>query len=109
MILPGLPGQPGGYRVEDVNVRRVDDYKWWYESLCNGSIVLLNRRLAGGFKPAIGSAGLTGSVRVMHGSYLDVLRSLYAEGKMRTLDYATTLFVEYLKYPVRSLPVFFRK
>jgi glycosyltransferase involved in cell wall biosynthesis len=93
----------------DPHFRRVDDYKCWYENLLNGNHLLLNLQLAGGYKQAVGASGLTGSARLMHQSYLEVLRSLRVEGKIPLGDYLLTVLCEMLKYPVRSFFIFLRK
>lgn len=93
----------------DARFRRVDDYKCWYENLQNGNHVLLCIALAGGFKPPIGASGLTASTRLMHESYLEVLRSLRVEGNMPLGNYLLTVLCETFKYPFRSLLVRLRK
>lgn len=93
----------------DSRFRRVDDYRCWYENLAHGQHHLLNLSLAGGYKPAIGASGLTGSARLMHESYLEVLRTLRAEGKISTLVYGLTVLCEAVKYPIRLLLILIRK
>lgn len=93
----------------DSRFRRVDDYKCWYENLPQGEQKLLTIELAGGYKEAIGDSGLTGSVILMHRSYLRVLGALYSEGKMRGADFVFTIFFEFVKLPVRVLRVFLRR
>ncbi len=93
----------------DRRFRRVDDYKCWYENLANGDHQLLNVPLAGGFKQAIGASGLTGSARLMHQSYLEVLCALRDERKMSLTLYLATRLCEAMKYPVRSMLIRFRK
>lgn len=93
----------------DVRYRRMEDYLCWYENLQNGNHIILDLALAGGFKPAIGASGLTGSVRLMHEGYLDVLRGLSKEQKMPLSDYLLAVTCEMIKFPIRSFLVFFRK
>lgn len=98
-----------GFISFDERHRRVDDYKCWYENLNNGSFAFLRCNLAGGYKPPIGCSGLSGSVRLMHEGYLDVLRSLYVERKISLPRYLATLFFEFVKYPIRSALVRLRR
>lgn len=93
----------------DSRHRRMEDYKCWYDNLENGKHVILSLNLAGGFKPAIGASGLTGSARLMHQEYIEVLRSLHAEGKMPTGNYLLAILCEIFKYPVRLVLIFLRR
>jgi len=92
----------------DKRFRRVDDYKCWYENLYSGNHNLLNLKMAGGYKPAIGASGLTASARLMHKSYIEVLRSLRKEGRMTFAEYLLSVLFEYLKYPIRSVLIIIR-
>lgn len=93
----------------DERHRRMEDYKCWYENFRSGNCWLLAGDLAGGFKPPIGASGLSGSVSLMHESYLAVLGGLYADKKMSMMFYATALLIETLKYPLRLLLVRIKK
>lgn len=92
-----------GFVQFDERFRRVDDYKCWYENLCNGEFYILKNNLAAGFKVPIGQSGLSGSVKGMHLAYLGVLKSLYAEKKMPISNVLIAWAVESLKYPVRLI------
>ena len=109
IFTPTVMARKASFTAFDPRFRRVDDYKCWYENLANGPHHLLNLPLAGGYKSAIGASGLTGSVRLMHQSYREVLRSLRAEGKMPALAYGLSVLCEAVKYPIRSLLVSIRK
>jgi len=109
IFTPTVMVRKDSFILFDPRFRRVDDYKCWYENLRNGNHVLLSPDLAGGYKPAIGASGLTASTRVMHQSYLEVLRSLRAERKMSLGNYLLTVLCEAIKYPLRSLLVLLRK
>lgn len=93
----------------DPRFRRVDDYKCWYENFLSGHQKFLGLYLAGGYKHPIGASGLTKSARLMHQSYLDVLRVLYDEGKMSRGEFLLAVLFESLKYPIRCLLINFRK
>jgi glycosyltransferase involved in cell wall biosynthesis len=90
-----------GFIEFDHRYRRVDDYKCWLMNVKNRGGVLISTPLAGGFKPAIGSSGLTSSYNVMHDSYLTVLKDMRREGDVNLLFFISALVVEYLKYPIR--------
>ncbi|TBN43365.1 glycosyltransferase family 2 protein [Pseudomonas sp. BGI-2] len=92
----------------DERYRRVDDYKCWYENLCNGTFALLSSDLAGGFKAPIGASGLSGSLKLMHVAYLDVLKSLLVEKNMRYFEYLMAATCERMKYPLRVMLFKFR-
>jgi len=85
----------------DKRYRRVDDYKCWYENLCNGTYAILESDMAGGFKAPIGVSGLSGSLKLMHEAYLDVLKSLLVEKKMSYFEYLMASTCERVKYPLR--------
>jgi glycosyltransferase involved in cell wall biosynthesis len=109
LFTPTVMARRDSFIPFDPRFRRVDDYKCWYENLLNGNHHLLMLPLAGGYKHAIGSSGLTGSVRLMHQSYLEVLRTLREEKKIAFADYVLTVFCEAVKYPIRSLLILLRK
>lgn len=88
------------FKKFDTSFRRCDDYKCWLENI-NAETIYINLELAGGFKKPIGSSGLTGSLSLMHHSYLSVLKSLFSEGKVSGTFYILASTVEYLKYPYR--------
>lgn len=79
LFTPTVMARREGFISFDERFRRVDDYKCWYENLCNGTFALLSADLAGGFKAPIGVSGLSGSLKLMHAAYLDVLKSLLIE------------------------------
>lgn len=109
IFTPTVMARKASFILFDPRFRRVDDYKCWHENLVNGSHHVLNLPLAGGYKPAIGASGLTGSARLMHQSYREVLHALRAEGKMPVLAYGLTVLCEAVKYPIRSLLILIRK
>lgn len=109
LFTPTVMARKDSFIYFDPRFRRVDDYKCWYENLLNGHHQLLSLPLAGGYKRAIGVSGLTGSARLMHKSYLEVLRSLREEGGMSLGEYILAFLCEGLKYPVRSLLIFVRR
>ena len=90
-----------GFIGFDRRYRRVDDYKCWYVNVSNNIGVLITVPLAGGFKPAIGSSGLTSSLKVMHESFIAVLKDMRCEGDVTTPFFLTALIIEYFKYPIR--------
>lgn len=100
---PTIMALKNNFVAFDERHRRVDDYKCWYENLKNGQFALLNCNLAGGYKHPVGSSGLSGSIRLMHESYLVVLRNLYDEKKLSLFYYSISVFVEVMKYPVRII------
>lgn len=89
----------------DKRYRRVDDYKCWLMNIKNknnnNALILLP--LAGGFKAAIGASGLTSSLKVMHESYILVLKDLYYERHVSLVFFILARFFEYVKYPLRLL------
>jgi len=85
----------------DERFRRVDDYKAWLENFQSGKYATINRVLASGFKPPIGHSGLTGSIDLMHDSYLNVLLSLLKDGKIDSKFYVVARIIEAIKLPVR--------
>jgi glycosyltransferase involved in cell wall biosynthesis len=87
----------------DKRYRRVDDYKCWLMNVKNNNNALILLPLAGGFKAAIGSSGLTSSLKVMHESYILVLKDLYYEGHVSLVFFILARFFEYGKYPLRML------
>lgn len=109
IFTPTVMARKASFIPFDPPFRRVDDYKCWYENLAHGKHHVLSLPLAGGYKPAIGASGLTGSARLMHQSYLEVLRRLRAEEKMPALAYGLTVLCEAVKYPIRSLLILIRK
>ncbi len=90
----------------DERYRRVDDYKCWYENMSNGHVYMLTEVLAAGFKAPVGESGLSGSLRLMHKGYLDVLKALRAEGNISGAFFIAATTCERLKYPLR---LFFSK
>ena len=92
-----------GFIPFDSRYRRVDDYKCWLMNVGKKSNALILLPLAGGFKAAIGSSGLTSSFKVMHESYLLVLNDLYCEGHVSLVFFMLARFFEYVKYPLRVL------
>jgi len=100
---PTVMVRRSGFIEFDQRYRRVDDYRCWLMNIMDNPAVLIGLPLAGGFKAAIGAAGLTSSFRVMHDSYMTVLRHLYEEGHVGIMFYATACIVEQLKYPVRVI------
>ena len=98
-----------GFIAFDERHQRMEDYKCWYVNLRNGNHVLLGPALAGGFKPAIGSSGLSGSALLMHREYIDVLKDLRAEGQISLFAYLITITCEILKYPVRVMLIYLRR
>ena len=94
-----------GFKLFDEAFRRTDDYKAWLENFEPGATFFIKRKLASGFKPPIGHSGLTGSVLMMHRSFIRVLASLHAEGKVSIPFYLATTAVEYLKLPLRCLRI----
>ncbi|MFU6373811.1 glycosyltransferase family 2 protein [Metapseudomonas otitidis] len=109
IFTPTVMARREGFCLFDDRYRRMEDYLCWYDNLKNGNHILLSLELAGGFKAAIGSSGLTASVRLMHESCLDVLRGLRKERKMPLSDYLFAYLFEMIKFPVRSFLVFIRK
>lgn len=103
LFTPTVMARRDGFISFDERYRRVDDYKCWYENLCNGTFALLSADLAGGFKAPIGVSGLSGSLSLMHAAYLDVLKSLLIEKKMSYFEYLLAATCERIKYPVRSV------
>lgn len=92
----------------DGQLRRVDDYKCWFENLHNGEYILLNSELAAGFKSPVGASGLSGCTRLMHLSYISVLKKLHAEKKMNFFEFLVASAFEFVKYPLRVLLIYFR-
>lgn len=109
IFTPTVMARRNSFYLFDERYLRMEDYKCWYENLLNGAHQILNLQLAGGYKQAIGASGLTGSARLMHQSYLTVLRSLRAEGMMPLCDYLLASLCEMLKYPIRSLLIYLRR
>lgn len=103
LFTPTVMARREGFISFDERFRRVDDYKCWYENLCNGTFALLSADLAGGFKAPIGVSGLSGSLKLMHAAYLDVLKSLLIEKKMNYFEYLLAATCERVKYPVRLI------
>lgn len=108
LFTPTVMVRREGFILFDERFRRVDDYKCWYENLCNGNYALLSSELAGGFKAPIGASGLSASLELMHVAYLEVLKSLFREKKMTWFEYIMTAACEQLKYPIRLLIFRFR-
>jgi glycosyltransferase involved in cell wall biosynthesis len=100
---PTVMVRKSGFIEFDPRYRRVDDYKCWLMNVkgCPGALIGLP--LAGGFKSAIGASGLTSSIRVMHDSYITVLKDLYREGHVGLGFFLTARVIEQLKYPVRAI------
>lgn len=85
----------------DPRFRRVDDYKAWLENFVPGRCAILEATLAAGFKPPIGHSGLSGSIDLMHASFVEVLSALHAEGVISRGFQLSALLVESLKLPLR--------
>lgn len=98
---PTIMVKRDGFIQFDHRYRRVDDYKCWLMNVKNRGGVLILAPLAGGFKPAIGSSGLTSSFKVMHDSFTTVLHDMYREGDVTTLFFLTARTIEQFKYPLR--------
>lgn len=109
IFTPTVMARRDSFYLFDERYLRMEDYKCWYENFLNGNHQILNLQLAGGYKQAIGASGLTGSARLMHQSYLEVLRSLRTEGIMPFGDYLLASSCETLKYPIRSLLIYLRR
>ncbi|MFT0545076.1 glycosyltransferase family 2 protein [Allopusillimonas ginsengisoli] len=88
---------------------RLEDYKCWFENTLKCDSAMLTCDLAGGYKPPIGSSGLSGSVQLMHSSYLAVLRHLHADKKINFAFYFVALAIETIKYPLRLARVWVQK
>ncbi len=91
-----------GFVGFDSSFRRCDDYKCWLENY-NSQTLYIGLDLAGGFKRPIGSSGLTGSLPLMHLSYLEVLKSLLNEGRISVVFYLLAGIIECIKYPFRII------
>lgn len=89
--------------------RVVDDYCCWLENLKKGSAFIIQSKLAGGFKAAIGDGGLTGNIQHMHVGYKLVLHDLYVRKEINILFYCIALLIEFIKYPLRKLKCNIRK
>lgn len=100
---PTVMAKKESFILFDERYRRVDDYKCWYENMSNGHVYILDGTLAAGFKAPVGESGLSGSLRLMHNGYLDVLKALRAEGNISTGFFITATLCERLKYPIRML------
>ena len=98
---PTIMALRDGFIGFDSRYRRVDDYKCWLLNVKKSGGVLLKITLAGGFKPAIGSSGLTASYKVMHQSYLQVLRDMRQDRDIGISFWITAVLIEYAKYPMR--------
>lgn len=105
---PTVMVRRSGFIEFDRRYRRVDDYRCWLMNIKNHPAVAITLPLAGGFKAAIGAAGLTSSLSVMHESYMTVLRDLYDERHVGNFFFATACVVEWLKYPIRVIRHKFR-
>lgn len=101
LFTPTIMVRREGFIPFDSNFKRMEDYKCWFENFRVGGFSKINFFLAGGFKPPIGSSGLSGSVELMHESYIAVLRSLYDQKLMGWCSYILALSVEFSKYPLR--------
>lgn len=93
----------------DEQYRRMEDYKCWFENKQGRCFGFIKAPLAGGFKAPIGESGLSGSVQLMHDSYILVLRALASEKKMNPLLFMAAMFFECVKYPLRQLRVTLKK
>jgi glycosyltransferase involved in cell wall biosynthesis len=100
---PTVMVRKSGFIEFDPRYRRVDDYKCWLMNVKDSPGALIGLPLAGGFKSAIGASGLTSSIRVMHDSYITVLKDLYREGHVGLVFFVTARVIEQLKYPVRAI------
>jgi glycosyltransferase involved in cell wall biosynthesis len=82
----------------DEALRRCDDYHCWITNISsNGRAFFIDAPLAGGFKPAIGSGGLTGAVYAMHTAFVEATLKLYKESRISALFFFGSLVAEYLK------------
>lgn len=108
IFTPTVMARRDGFISFDDRFRRIEDYKCWYENLCNGTYALLSADLAGGFKAPVGESGLSGSIKLMHAAYLDVVKSLLVEKKMSYFEYLLAATCERVKYPVRLVLFRFR-
>ncbi|MGL4476285.1 MAG: glycosyltransferase family 2 protein [Shewanella sp.] len=100
---PTIMVRRDGFHNFDPSFRRADDYKCWLCNFKSGSVAIMHCQLAGGFKHPIGVGGLTGSMKKMHDSYVDVLKSLCQEKVISSQFYYLARFVEFIKYPLRII------
>lgn len=101
LFTPTVMVSKSAFQGFDERFRRVDDYKAWIENFRSGQCGYINAILAAGFKPPIGHSGLTGSISLMHESYLQVLKALFDDKKISPAFYRTALLTEFLKLPIR--------
>ncbi|MEI7441201.1 MAG: glycosyltransferase family 2 protein [bacterium] len=87
---------------------RMEDYECWIKNVQKGSSALICENLAYGFKPPLGSSGLTGSVLEMHKGCLAVLLNLKNEKKIGLAFFLIATLFELIKYRIR-LAKFFLK
>jgi len=87
----------------DARFRRVDDYKAWVENFQSGRCYFIPKVLAAGFKRPIGQSGLSGSIRLMHRAYIEVLDTLRQEGSITPGFHLQARAVEAIKYPIRLM------
>jgi glycosyltransferase involved in cell wall biosynthesis len=95
----------------DPCLRRCEDWKCWMEMLSahGSSGVYIRHALAGGFKPGIGSSGLSGDIKAMHLTKLLALKSLTKDRKISIGEYVIGACIERAKYPARVLRATLRK
>jgi len=93
----------------DKRYRRVDDYKCWLMNAMTSDVFLISAPMAGGFKTAIGSSGLTSSMATMHQSYITVLNDMYRERLIGFWFFVAARFIEVVKYPLRFVKYNFLK
>lgn len=87
----------------DPGLMRCEDHSCWIDNLAqNGNAWLIQVPLAAGFKPLLGHAGLSGSVRLMHKGRVDGLLKLRAAGTISVAFFLLSMLIEYIKFPLRA-------
>jgi glycosyltransferase involved in cell wall biosynthesis len=86
----------------DENLLRMEDFKCWIENVSyNKKCYFINLPLSYGFKPSIGSSGLSANVFEMHKSMLSALVILLKSRNINLLFFLFASSIEILKYPIR--------
>lgn len=95
-----------------VEFRRCDDLVMIVSAASNVSekiLFITDFPAAYGFKFATGSSGLTQSTKLMHEAFLKALFHLSKKMSIsEIIIIRSAIFIEYLKYPLRNLIVYFR-
>jgi len=100
---PTVMAKKDQFILFDESLTRMEDYKCWIENSLKNEILFIDSYLSAGFKPPLGSSGLSQSMQLMHNGCLTAIRKLKMENKIPFSYFLFASIFELIKYPLRCL------